>query len=32
VRDVKGTLQNVVQGSVASLVELWGVARKQLTV
>lgn len=31
-RDVKDAMRSLVQGSVASLAELWTVLRKQLTV
>lgn len=32
VRDVKSAIRNIVQGSVASLVQLWGLARKRVAV
>lgn len=32
VRDVKGAIRNVLQGSVASLVQVWGLARERLVV
>jgi hypothetical protein len=32
VRDVKGVMRNIVQGSMVSLVQVWELVKKQVTV